>query len=197
MRSSCEQKQESGSCGCAGSLNPRHASALGFIGLNYIWLRHNDSALVWADSAKKVDPTAIWARQSRGFALLLIGNLAESEIEFEGATRLGRGPDQIMGWAGLADIDFRRGDKRAADTIIAHAVTLADTTHPTVHDAAYLAWAFVATGQPERALRILERYEPRKDVHFQLHLQRDPPLDPLRSKPRFRALLARQNVPLH
>ena len=80
--------------------------------------------------------------------------------------------------------------------MIVHALAVADTTHPTVHDAAYLAWAFVATNQPERALRILERYEPRRDMHFQLHLQRDPALDPLRSNPRFRALLARQNVPL-
>ena len=165
--------------------------------MNHIWLRENDSALIWADSAKKIDPTAIWSRQARGLALLLRGNLAESEIEFDAATRLGRGPDQIMGWAGLADIYFRRGDRHAADTIIAHALTLADTTHPTVHEAVYLAWGFTATGQPERALRILERYEPRRDVHFQLHLQRDPAFDPLRSKPRFRALLARQNVPLH
>jgi tetratricopeptide (TPR) repeat protein/tRNA A-37 threonylcarbamoyl transferase component Bud32 len=177
-------------------LNPRHASALGFLGLNYIWLRQNDSALIWADSAKKVDPTAIWARQARGLALLLRGNMAESEIEFDAATRLGRGSDQIMGWAGLAEIYTKRGDRHAADTIIGHAIALADTTHPTVHDAVYLAWGFTATDQKERALRLLERYEPRKDVHFQLHLQRDPAFDPLRSNPRFRVLLARPNVPL-
>ncbi len=178
-------------------LNPRHASALGFLALNYIWLRNNDSALAWADSSKKIDPTLIWSRQSRALALLLLGNTAESEIDFEAATRLGRGSDQVMGWAGLADIDFKRGDKHAADTIMVHAVVVADTIHPTVHDAVYLAWGFTATNQPERALRILERYEPRKDVHFQLHLQRDPVFDPLRSKPRFLALLTRRNVPLH
>lgn len=178
-------------------LNPRHASALGFIGMNYMWLRNTDSAIIWADSAKKVDPVAIWARQARALALRERGSIAEGEREYEAAVRLGRGPDQIHAYAGLAEIYFKRGDKHAADTIIRHAVELADTTHPTVHDAAYLAWAFAATGQPERALRILERYQPRRDVHFQLHLQRDPALDPLRSKPQFRSLLARQNVPLH
>jgi tetratricopeptide (TPR) repeat protein/tRNA A-37 threonylcarbamoyl transferase component Bud32 len=178
-------------------LNPRHASALGFLGLNYIWLRKNDSALMWTDSAKKIDPSAIWARQSRGQALRELGRMTEAESEFLASTQLGQGPDQILGWAGLAEIYYKRGDKHAADTLLARAVSLADTTHPAVHDAAYLAWAFAHTGQPQRALRILEAYQPRRDIHFQLHLQRDPTLDPMRSNPRFVALLARKGVPLH
>ena len=177
-------------------INPRHASALGFIAMNYMWLRQTDSAIIWADSAKKVDPVAIWARQARALALRERGNIAEGEREYEAALRLGRGPDQIHAYAGLAEIYFKRGDRQAADTLIRHGVALADTTHPTLHDAAYLAWAFAAIGQSERALRILERYQPRRDMHFQLHLQRDPALDPLRSKPRFTALLTRQNAPL-
>jgi tetratricopeptide (TPR) repeat protein len=177
-------------------LDPRHASALGFIAMNYIWLRKNDSAIVWADSARKVDPVLAWARQVRGLALRERGDMGQAEREFEAALRLGRGPDQILSYAGLAEVYFRRGDRNAADTMITRAVALGDTTHPSLHDAAYLAWAFAATNQPERALRLLERYQPRRDVHFQLHLQRDPALDPLRSQPRFRALLARENVPL-
>jgi tetratricopeptide (TPR) repeat protein/tRNA A-37 threonylcarbamoyl transferase component Bud32 len=178
-------------------LDPRDSNSLGFIGMNYLWLRNNDSAIVWADSARKVDPVAIWARQVRGSALSELGNIPEAEKEYEAATRLGRGPDQVYAFAGLAEIYFKRGDRHAADTTLKHAIARADTTHPSVHDAAYLAWGYAGTGQHERALRLLERYQPRKDVHFQLHLQRDPWLDPLRSKPRFTALLTRQNVPLH
>jgi tetratricopeptide (TPR) repeat protein len=164
--------------------------------MNYIWLRKNDSAIVWADSAKKVDPVLVWARQARGQAFRERGMMAQAEREFEAGLRLGRGPDQIVSYAGLAEVYFKRGDRHGADTLITRGMSLADTTHPSVHDAAYLAWGLAATNQPERALRLLERYQPRRDVHFQLHLQRDPTLDQLRSQPRFRALLARQNVPL-
>ena len=193
---SLEHRRAIGALRQAVKLNPRNSNSLGFLGMNYLWLRNNDSAMIWADSARKVDPVAIWARQVRGSALGELGNMAEAEKEYEAATRLGRGPDQVFAFAALAEIYFKRGDKHAADTTLKHAIARADTTHPSVHDAAYLAWGYVGTGQLERALRLLERYQPRRDVHFQLHLQRDPWLDPLRSKPRFTALLTRQNVPL-
>ena len=33
-----------------------------------------------------------------------------------------------------------------------------DTLHPTAHHAAYLAWAYVAVGQHDRAIRLLRRF---------------------------------------
>jgi len=52
-----------------------------------------------------------------------------------------------------------------------------------------IAAAYAALGEVGRALAWLERYRPVRDLHFQLHLRLDPPLDPLRNQPRFRALL--------
>jgi len=99
-----------------------------------------------------------------------------------------------MGWAGLAELAYRRGNRRAASMFVARATATSDTIHPSLHDAAYLAWAYAQTGQPNRALTVLERFDPRFDAHFQLHVQFDPMLDPLRQEPRFRRLLRRTDI---
>jgi len=171
------------------TVRPTHANSLAFIGFVYCWLGQPDSALVWADSAVKVDPSNVLARQAVGFAHRGRGEWDATRPAYEAAVRLGNGPEQLFGFAGLAELAWRRNDRRAADRILKQAVAHADTLTPTVHGAAYLAWGFAQTGQPERALRLLERYEPRADKHFQLHLQREPMLDALRKLPRFQALL--------
>ena len=66
-----------------------------------------------------------------------------------------------------------------------------DPLHPALHDATAIAWGYVAFGDTARALRILERYDPTADSHFQLHLHCDPGLDLLRALPRFKAMLIR------
>jgi tetratricopeptide (TPR) repeat protein len=175
-------------------IDPTHRLALGFLALHFMWARQYDSATAWADSGGRIDPAHILMRQASGLIRLLRGELRDAEDDFQAVVRLGQGPDAVSGWAGLADIAWRRGDHRAADTLLARARAAADTLHPSIHDAANLAWAYVATGDKVRAIRLLERFEPRRDTHFQLHLLRDPTLDLLRADPRFAALLSRPDA---
>jgi serine/threonine protein kinase/tetratricopeptide (TPR) repeat protein len=173
------------------AVQPTHANSLAFIGFVYCWLRQPDSALVWADSAVKVDPSNTLARQAVAFAHRGRGEWDAARPAYEAVVRLGNGPEQVFGFAGLAELAWRRNDRGAAEGIIRQAIARADTLNPTIHDAAYLAWGYAQTGQTERALRLLERFEPHSDRHFQLHLQREPMLDALRTRPRFQALLVR------
>ncbi|MGE5101780.1 MAG: protein kinase domain-containing protein [Deltaproteobacteria bacterium] len=173
------------------SIDPGYKNALAFLAFQYMWMRNNDSALVWADSGKKVDATHITIRQASAEVRRARHDWPEAEEDYQAVIRIGTGSDRITGWAGLAELAYRRGDRHAADTLIARATAAADTIHPSLHDAAYLAWAYAETGQPGRALALLERFEPRFDAHFQVHLQFDPMLDRLRQEPRFRRLLRR------
>jgi tetratricopeptide (TPR) repeat protein/tRNA A-37 threonylcarbamoyl transferase component Bud32 len=171
------------------TIRPTHANSLAFIAFAYCWLRQPDSALVWADRAVKVDPENVLGRQAVAFAYRGRGEWDATRPAYDAVVVLGNGPEQVFGFAGLAELAWRRHDRRAAESILRQATAHADTLNPTIHDAAYLAWGYAQTGQPERALRLLEHFAPRSDKHFQLHLKREPTLDALRALPRFQALL--------
>ena len=173
-------------------IDPTHRQSLGFLTMHFLWQRQYDSALAWGDSGKRVDPTHILIRQQLGLTHLFRGDTATAASDFRTTIRLGKGPDEVMGWAGLADLAARRRDRVAADTLLARAIAFADTLHPTLHDATNVAWGYAALGQHDRAIRLLERFAPRGDAHFQLHLHRDPVLDPLSRVPAFRALMVRK-----
>ena len=166
-----------------------HANSLANIAFDYCWLHQPDSALVWADSAVNVDPANVLAREAVAFAHRGRGEWEAARPAYEAVIRLGNGPEQVFGFAGLAELAWRRNERGAAESILRQAIAHADTLKPAPHDAAYLAWAYAGTNQPERALALLERYEPRGDKHFQLPLQREPMLDALRPLSRFQALL--------
>ena len=173
------------------SIDPTHRQALGFLGQYYNWVRQYDSAFAWADSGRRIDPTHILIRQQLADASFYRGDTATAAENYRAVVQIGKGPDEVAGWVGLLTIAARSGDRRAADTLLARALALVATLHPALHDAPYIASAYTTLGDTVRAIRLLERYAPRADMHFQLHLHCDVGLDPLREMPRFRALLVR------
>jgi len=174
-------------------LDPTHRNALGFFSMHFMWARQYDSSLAWANTGKRIDPAHILIRQALGMTELLRGDTARAAEDFRTEMRVSNGPDEGFSAAGLADVAMRQGDKATASSLIRQAIAATDTLRLTLHDAAFLAWGLTATGDKNRAIRLLGRYTPRADAHFQLHLQRDPLLDPLRSIPAFHALLARKD----
>ena len=175
-------------------IDPTHRLTIGYTALHFMWARQYDSALAWGNTGKRIDPAFFFVRQPLGMAELLAGDTARAAEDFRGESRVSAGRDEGFSYAGLADIAVRQGNRAAADSLIRRAIVQADTLHPTLHEAAYIAWGLTALGDKTKAIRLLGRYSPRADQHFQLHLQRDPLLDPLRSEPTFQALLARKGV---
>jgi tetratricopeptide (TPR) repeat protein/tRNA A-37 threonylcarbamoyl transferase component Bud32 len=172
-------------------LDPTHRLAIGFLAQHFNWMRQFDSAARWADSGRRIDPINLLIRQQLGLAKLHLGDTAAAAENYRAALGIGKGPDEVQAWVALAAIALRGRNRASADTLFAHALAIADTLHPTLHDAAYLAWGYVAFGDTARALRMLERFDPRTDSHYQLHLHCDAGLDPLRPLPRFKALIVR------
>ncbi len=175
------------------TLDPRRP--YGSYAQHWLWARQYDSAAAWAERAVTEDPTLMFLREGVGEAALARGQLGRAEAAYEAALRLGAGPDQVRSLSGLAIVAAGLGDTARARTLIARAEAVTDSTMPTLHASVSIAEAYVAIGAPGRALEWLGRYQPRGDLHFQLHLARDATLDALRSDPRFRRLLTRSPTP--
>ena len=162
--------------------------SINFIALHYIWWRQIDSAVVVAESALALEPTYVLAREVAGHTALMTGRLQEAEAHYDAAQRLATPPD-IRGLAGLAQVAVARGDSARARVLVAQAEAQTDSLRPSVHSSHQIAEVYAALGEVDRALLWLERYQPRRDLHFRLHLLREPAFDRMRAHPRFQALL--------
>jgi adenylate cyclase len=172
------------------ALSPGEPRILTTIALYFYWQRQYDSAAVWADSIIGVDPTFLSGRRMAGTIALARGRREEAAAQFGAARAVGPGPERVWALGGLACTAAGRGDSAAARLLVTEAESLTAPANPALHSAVFIAWAYVALGQPARALDWLERFRPVGDLHFQRHLKGDKPLDPLRGEPRFQALLA-------
>jgi tRNA A-37 threonylcarbamoyl transferase component Bud32/Tfp pilus assembly protein PilF len=158
------------------ALNPKNFTALAFYSLHYMWNKQPALGLKWADSAVAVDPTYILGREAAGNLLVDLGQLDKAERQFLAYLRITSGREQVNALAGLARVAAGRGDAETARSHTRRAAALADSLHPTKHESVLVAEAFAAIGDTAAALRWLSRYQPREDLHFQLHLKKDPAL---------------------
>ncbi|HEY0242976.1 MAG TPA: hypothetical protein VGC52_09955, partial [Gemmatimonadaceae bacterium] len=157
---------------------------------HFYWRREYDSAAVWSDTAIKYSSRHPYAWETAGATAIMRKRYDDAESYYEAAIRLDQGPTRVRGLEGLAELAAIRGDTAKALSFIAQAEALVDSSAPNVHAAIALASAHASVGNEEKALRWLERSRERRNLHFQLHLQRDPMLDPLRREPRFIALIS-------
>ena len=174
----------------ATTLAPGEGHYAAFLSNHFYWWREFDSAEAWGDSAVVVGPTLPYAREVAGAAALALGHRDAAEADYEAARRLDNGPSVVRALEGLAEVAAQSGDTPSALALIARAEPLVDSTAPAVHSAIALASAYATVNQDARAFQWLERYQPRRDLHFQLHLRRDLRLDPLRGQVRFQRLLS-------
>jgi len=173
-------------------LRPALVESLSFLAMGHLWSRHYDSAAAWADSALALAPTNVQARNIAGTAALGLGDPARAQLEFATALRLGGpGAEHVTSMAGLAMAYAASGDRAEARRLLLSADSEARQSRVfPVHSVLFLAEGWGTLGEPDRAFAWLSHYDQPLDLHFQLHLRRDREADPLRSDPRFGALLA-------
>ena len=170
--------------------NPAFTQCLAFLALGFYWRRQYDSAAFWVDSALALDPNYLLGRSSAGYIAIERGEYPKAVASFEAARRLTSDVEAVNALAGRALAEARGGATGRARVTLREVDSLAAGYVPLqAHLAVYVAQAHAALGERGRAEDWLERYVPKEDLHFQLHLRCDPPLDPLRNDRRFRALL--------
>jgi serine/threonine protein kinase/tetratricopeptide (TPR) repeat protein len=160
----------------AAQLNPSNTEVLSFLGLHYLWTGDYAKGVKWADSAVNLDPTYALARDATGQLAFELGKRVESRRQFEIQSRLNKGREQGNSYAMLAKMYAADGNMMKAREHLNHAFQLIDSVRPNRHEAAYIAAALAAMHDTLSAVGFMKKYEPREDIHFQLHLKRDPGL---------------------
>ena len=171
------------------SLDPRRLELLAWFALHFLWSGHPADGIKWADSALTVDPTYELARDAAVQLAIESRDWPLAERHLLALQRVAQGPDRVVPLAHAARLAALRGNAATARRSAADAERFAGSTKLTLHQSVFLGEAFSAAGDTARAYRWLAAFSPRGDVHFQLHLHREPALAWLQD-PRYRGLLS-------
>jgi tetratricopeptide (TPR) repeat protein len=170
--------------------DPAYIQGVAFLAMGYYWRGQYDSAAWWADSAVALNPNYLLGRTTLGYIAVEQGRFVRAVAAFNAARRLATDVEVVNSMAGRALAEARAGAAGKAGTVLQQAESLARAYTPVLlHTAVYMAQAYAALGELDRAIGWLEQYTPSADLHFQLHLRCDPPMAPLANDPRFQKLL--------
>jgi tetratricopeptide (TPR) repeat protein/tRNA A-37 threonylcarbamoyl transferase component Bud32 len=171
-------------------LAPTNVEAITFFALHYHYADQPSPGIKWADSALAMDPTNVVARDAATILAIETNDPRAAEQHLLALERLTHGRNRVTPLTRAARLAASRGDIPAARRYARAAEQLVDSATLTTRESAMLGDAFSAAGDTARAYRWLAAYAPRNDLHFQLHLRRDPELAWILDA-RYSALLSR------
>lgn len=165
----------------AAIIDPLNPDAFGaVVDVNYFAGRYED-AVVASRQMLKLAPDRFYVRYFAGLSFIWLRRFGEAQSEFQAMPE-----GNVFRSAGEVVLASQRGDRRAADLALAPLVKAG----PSV----MLAAMHVQRGEAELALAMLDSAWAQRDPDLSA-LRSDKLFDPLRSKPRFMALLAKLNFP--
>ncbi|HMC54559.1 MAG TPA: protein kinase [Gemmatimonadaceae bacterium] len=159
----------------AAQLSPTNVQVLAFLGFHFLWYDDYTAGARWADSALAVEPTYALARDAAGY-LALAMRRPESAKRHADVLLRSRGNEPHLPLCLLAVAAAQEGDVQRSRDFARRAEELVAGHRPSKHESTYIAGAWAAAGDTARALRWLAAYEHQNDLHFQLHVRRDPEL---------------------
>ena len=166
-------------------LSPQVAQNVGF---QLWWAGHYDDAMEQYQKLLKIDPnspTTIWLI---GLVYVQKGMYEEGIAAFQSAIDQSGDNPEYMAWLGYATA--LAGNRGEAQEIFADLEELSMHQYVSSYD---MARIHLALGEMDQAFARLQRaYDQR--VPWMAYMKMDPTLDPLRSDPRFQALLRRMDL---
>jgi len=174
----------------AAQLEPASALFVAGPGLMHFWMRDFEEAEHELRSSLEFDPKLLMNRLDLGEVCALTGRLEEAIREFGRAVDDSRDNPYAVGYFGYAC--GLAGHRAEADSALSKLTGLAQ--HRYVPPLAN-ALVFLGLGQMDEVFRWLDRAYEERDARRFAFLHIDPIFDPLRSDPRFEALLRRVGLP--
>jgi TolB-like protein/Flp pilus assembly protein TadD len=142
-----------------------------------------DEAIEQLRKTVAMEPNFYYARWNLGQVLAVKGLIKEAEAEYEKAIALDNDPVPL---ALLGHLYARAGKKVEALNILERLRAMLRERYVSSYN---LALVYVGLGQTEEALSSLEKAYEERDGYNIAFIKTDPYLDPLRSHPRFEALV--------